>query len=153
MKHVPYRDQAVAVQDLGAGRIHVMAVCRFPTLSPLLQSGAVRLLAVTTRARTAAAPDVPTTTEAGYPAADHRRQVGLLWVARHAGHAARPDLGRHSAMRSMTRRSRPDSTPWAHRGAAAMPTDFARSVEEHRRHVHDIVRIIGLKPPSSSGAQ
>ena len=31
--------------------------------------------------------------------------------------------------------------------------DFARSVEEHRRHVHDIVRIIGLKPASASGGR
>jgi hypothetical protein len=31
--------------------------------------------------------------------------------------------------------------------------DFARSVEEHRRHVHEIVRIVGLKPASISGGR
>jgi tripartite-type tricarboxylate transporter receptor subunit TctC len=31
--------------------------------------------------------------------------------------------------------------------------EFARSVEEHRRHVHEIVRIIGLKLVSASGGR
>lgn len=44
MKHVPYRDLSVAVQDLGAGRIHV-GVFAVPTFMALVQSGAVKLLA------------------------------------------------------------------------------------------------------------
>ena len=31
--------------------------------------------------------------------------------------------------------------------------EFARALEQQRGQVHDIARIIGLKPPSSRGAQ
>ena len=66
MKHVPYRDPSMAVQDLAAGRIHA-GVFAVPTVMAHVRSGSVRLLAVTTTARIAAAPDVPTLAEVGYP--------------------------------------------------------------------------------------
>ena len=55
MKHVPYRVQSMALEDLSAGRIQVLAAS-VATLSPVLQSGAARLLVVATRARIVAAP-------------------------------------------------------------------------------------------------
>jgi tripartite-type tricarboxylate transporter receptor subunit TctC len=151
VKHVPYRDQSVALQDLGAGRIHVMAAS-VATLSPLLQSGAARVLAVTTRARIAAAPDVPTTTEAGYPVLTIEGRWGFY------GWRDMPVTLRDRISEDI--RHALDDTAIAARlaamGLTVAPGDaeeFARSVEEHRRHVHEIVRIIGLKLVSASGGR
>jgi tripartite-type tricarboxylate transporter receptor subunit TctC len=64
--HVAYRGSAPALQDLLAGRIHVM-FDNVPTALPYVQSGAVRVLAVAAPARASVLPDVPTTIEAGFP--------------------------------------------------------------------------------------
>ena len=96
VKHVRYRDQSVALQDLGAGRIHVM-VASVATLSPVLQSGAARLLVVATRALgLPAAPNVPTTTEAGYPLLSAEGRWGFYGWRDMPGDVARPDFKRHS---------------------------------------------------------
>ena len=61
--HVPYKGTAAAETDLMAGRIDVM-ITTF-TVLPQVKDGRVRALATTAKRRTAAAPDIPTTTEAG----------------------------------------------------------------------------------------
>jgi len=66
MVQVSYRDFAPALQDLGEGRISVVATGLVPLL-PLRQGGKARIVAVTNRTRSPAAPDIPTATEAGYP--------------------------------------------------------------------------------------
>lgn len=64
LKHVPYRSSTPAMQDLLAGRVHVMFE-NIPTPLPHVRSGALRALAVLAPSRVAALPDVPTSTEAG----------------------------------------------------------------------------------------
>jgi tripartite-type tricarboxylate transporter receptor subunit TctC len=62
--HVPYRGSAPALQDLQAGRLSFMFDA-VPSAMGLVQSGAVRALAVTTPRRIAALPALPTMQEAG----------------------------------------------------------------------------------------
>ena len=64
--HVPYRGVGPAVTDMLGGHIQ-MIVADVPFLLPHVRSGAIRPLAVTSAARSAALPDVPTTAELGYP--------------------------------------------------------------------------------------
>jgi tripartite-type tricarboxylate transporter receptor subunit TctC len=64
--HVAYREVGPALQDLGAGRLHVL-VHGLSILNAQAQGGKARLLAVTNRGRAPLAPDIPTVTEAGYP--------------------------------------------------------------------------------------
>lgn len=66
MVQIAYRDFTPALQDLGEGRISAVATGLLP-LMPLAQSGKARILAVTSRQRSAAAPDVKTVIEAGFP--------------------------------------------------------------------------------------
>lgn len=66
MTEVPYRDQNLAVQDTGEGRIHVI-VTPITAVLPLVQAGKLRVLAVTNRKRSPMWLDIPTATEAGYP--------------------------------------------------------------------------------------
>jgi len=58
MTHVPYKGAANAAVDLAAGRIDVM-VSSYSTLSPLIKSGKIRALAVTSREPHPAFADLP----------------------------------------------------------------------------------------------
>ena len=64
--HVPYRGSGPAMNDLIAGTVDFM-VDTLPTVIPFVRSGQLRALAVTTRERSAALPEVPTAAEAGLP--------------------------------------------------------------------------------------
>jgi tripartite-type tricarboxylate transporter receptor subunit TctC len=69
LTHVPYRGASPAYTDVIAGRVD----CTFAVMAsglPLVQSGQLRALGVTTGARVAAAPDIPTIAEAGVPGYD-----------------------------------------------------------------------------------
>jgi tripartite-type tricarboxylate transporter receptor subunit TctC len=63
---VPYRGAGPAIQDLAAGRID-MAMLNVGPVLPGVRSGAIKAYAVTAKARLAAAPDIPTVDEAGFP--------------------------------------------------------------------------------------
>jgi len=62
MLHVPYRGSAPALTDMISGQVQVMFDNVLSSL-PHLQSGALRPLAVTSRTRSEALPDVPTVAE------------------------------------------------------------------------------------------
>ena len=69
LTHVPYRGASPAYTDVIAGRVD----CTFAVMAsglPLVRSGQLRALGVTTAARVAAAPEVPTIAEAGVPGYD-----------------------------------------------------------------------------------
>jgi tripartite-type tricarboxylate transporter receptor subunit TctC len=66
MVHVPYRGSGPALADLMAGTVDVM-VDTLPPYVALVRDGRVRALAMATRTRSAALPDVPTAEEAGLP--------------------------------------------------------------------------------------
>jgi len=67
--HVPYRGAAPAMIDLAAGRVNMMFVGVLPS-KPHLDSGALRVLAVTSQTRMREVPDAPTMAEAGHPEVD-----------------------------------------------------------------------------------
>jgi tripartite-type tricarboxylate transporter receptor subunit TctC len=64
--HVPYRGGAPAMADLLGGQVHLM-FDSLGTAHPHIKAGKVRPLAVTSTARNASLPDVPTLAEAGVP--------------------------------------------------------------------------------------
>lgn len=63
---VPYRGTGPAMQDLIANQIQVM-VDQSSNSLPQVRAGKIRAYAVTARARSSAAPEIPTAAEAGYP--------------------------------------------------------------------------------------
>ena len=74
---MPYRGIPALLPDLLAGRISAA----FPNISVVLQlvrEGKLRALAVTSRRRAAATPDVPTMTEAGFSGVDADAWFGLM---------------------------------------------------------------------------
>jgi len=62
--HVPYKGAPQAMTDLVAGQV-ALTFATAPSAVPLVRSAQVRALAVTTRGRITALPDVPTMIEAG----------------------------------------------------------------------------------------
>jgi tripartite-type tricarboxylate transporter receptor subunit TctC len=67
MAKIPYRDIMQGPGDLAEGRLQLL-MSSFTIVQPLMQAGKIKVLAVTTRGRAPNAQDVPTMTEAGFPA-------------------------------------------------------------------------------------
>ncbi len=65
MVHIPYRGSAPAFTDLMAGQVQFMAES-IPQAASYHKQGKVRALAVTSRERNAALPEVPTVHESGF---------------------------------------------------------------------------------------
>lgn len=66
MTQVSYRDFTPALQDVAENRIGFAVTALLPLL-PLSQAGKVKLLVITNRDRSPAAPDLPTAQEIGHP--------------------------------------------------------------------------------------
>ncbi|MGB6104663.1 MAG: tripartite tricarboxylate transporter substrate binding protein [Pusillimonas sp.] len=60
--HIPYKGSGPALTDLMGGHIKIM-FDGIPSSLPLVESGQIRALAVTSKNRAAAAPDIPTVAE------------------------------------------------------------------------------------------
>jgi tripartite-type tricarboxylate transporter receptor subunit TctC len=79
--HVPFRGAGPMLQEIIAGRIEI-GVDNLPSVVGHLREGRLRPLAVTTRTRSSALPDVPTTAEAGFPDIEATAWFGVQAPAR-----------------------------------------------------------------------
>jgi tripartite-type tricarboxylate transporter receptor subunit TctC len=64
--HVPYKGAGPAITDVLGGRLSFM-ITTLPSAAGFIKSGQLRPLAVTTKARSKALPEVPTIAESGWP--------------------------------------------------------------------------------------
>lgn len=74
--HIPYKGSGPLVQDAVGGHVN-MAVSSVPPVVPLVRSGKLRALAVTSRVRSQALPDVPTMAELGFADYEFNTWVGV----------------------------------------------------------------------------
>ena len=79
--HVPYRGGGPSINDLVGGQVQ-MTFEGAGVLVPLIETGKLRALAVTSARRLAELPDVPTMTESGFPSFVSTSWTGLLRPAR-----------------------------------------------------------------------
>jgi tripartite-type tricarboxylate transporter receptor subunit TctC len=78
--HVPYKG-AVALNDLLSGeQVHFM-FATIPSVIEFVRAGRLRALAVTSKERSAAVPDIPTVAESGYPDFEASSWFGLVGPA------------------------------------------------------------------------
>jgi tripartite-type tricarboxylate transporter receptor subunit TctC len=142
---IAYRDQVSPMTDLAEGRIQAY-VAGFAGVRPHVQAGRAKLLAITNSARAATMPDVPTITEAGFPALTFDGLAGLF---------GRRDLpaGARERIAKDTRSILSDQTIAARlsdMGILVNPgggAEFAASLEEQRGK---LAKILGIEPNRSS---
>ncbi len=77
MTHVPYKGGNPALNDVVSGQIDMLFSTRLQAL-PFIVSNRVKVLAVTTAARSASSPEIPTMAEAGVPGYEVAGWYGLL---------------------------------------------------------------------------
>jgi tripartite-type tricarboxylate transporter receptor subunit TctC len=75
--HIPYKGGGAAVADLVSGRVSMMLET-IPNALPLVRSGQMRAIGVTTKERSALAPDIPSLAESGLPDFDVSAWTGLF---------------------------------------------------------------------------
>jgi len=144
---VPYRDVVTPMTDLGEGRIQAY-VAGLSIMLPHVQAGRARLVAVTNTKRAPSHPDIPTVTEAGFPALTFDGLVGLFGQ-RSMTAAAREriaaDVRAVLAESAVTQRL-------TSMGAMVTPGDaaeFAASLEAQRTMLAEMVKVLGIKPASN----
>jgi tripartite-type tricarboxylate transporter receptor subunit TctC len=77
MKHIPYKGESLALNDIAGGTVEMMAG-NLAAMLPYIRSGKVKALAVTSSVRSPAAPEIPTAAEAGLGGFDNVGWFGLL---------------------------------------------------------------------------
>jgi tripartite-type tricarboxylate transporter receptor subunit TctC len=143
MVQVSYRDFSPALQDVAEGRIQVVATGLLPLL-PFAKAGKVKLLVLTNRERSPAAPELATAREIGHPElsadgfqgffgwrgmADELRER-IAADVRAVG--ADPALGQKLAVLGQAMRT-------------GTPADFAAMIAEQRTKIAGIAQAIGLQ--------
>jgi tripartite-type tricarboxylate transporter receptor subunit TctC len=81
MTHIPYKGSADAIRDVVAGHVPLLFSDPAPSV-PLIRSGKVRAIGVTTLSRWSVAPEIPPLNEVGVPGFD---AAGWFMVAGPAG--------------------------------------------------------------------
>ena len=79
--HIPYKGTGPALTSVLSGESQLIVSSLLPAL-PHVKSGRLRALAVTSKSRSAAVPDVPTPAEAGLPAFETSSWHGILVPAK-----------------------------------------------------------------------
>jgi tripartite-type tricarboxylate transporter receptor subunit TctC len=142
MIHVPYRGSAPALADLLGGQVEVMF--SDPSALPLIQSGKLRALAVTTARRWDELPDVPSVGEsiAGYEAsvwqgvgAPRDTPADVVATLNTAINAAMADAGIKARLAAL------GFTPFA-----SSPAEFGRFIADETAKWARVVRTANINP-------
>jgi len=78
--HIPYKGAAPALTDL-AGKQMELAIVTLPPAVPLVKSGKIKAIAVTSAKRASSLPNVPTVAESGFPGYDVNTFTGFFMPA------------------------------------------------------------------------
>jgi tripartite-type tricarboxylate transporter receptor subunit TctC len=141
---VPYRNTVQAATDLAEGRIQLM-MSAYAILRPHVQSGKLRLLAVTASQRAAALPDVPTTAEAGYPDITIDGLVGVFGLNDMPA-AVREKIAADviEALKDRTVLDRLTATGQVVNPGS--PAEFAAAIAKQQAQAAEAGKILGIKP-------
>jgi tripartite-type tricarboxylate transporter receptor subunit TctC len=144
MVSISYREQNLAVQDFGEGRIDLLLSTTASVL-PLVQAGKARLLAVTNNKRSPTIPEVPTVTEAGYPELGFEGFQGFFGF-RGMSIELRDRIAADIAAAAddpvlAARLAAIDQSPHA-----TTPAEFLSMIESQRAKIADIVKRTSMKP-------
>jgi tripartite-type tricarboxylate transporter receptor subunit TctC len=140
---VPYRDVVSPLTDVGEGRIQAY-IGALAIVQPHIQSGRVRLIAVTNSTRAPTQPDTPTVTEAGFPDLTFDGLTGLFGpkdMAQAARDRVAADVKAVLAEPAVAERFKAT----AQLISPGTGAEFAASIEEQRKKLAAIAQKLGLK--------
>ena len=144
MAKVPYRDILQAPNDLAENRIQLLS-SSLAIVTPLMQAGKVKVLAVTGRKRAPSAPDVPTVREAGFPALEMESIGGIF------GPRGMPLAVREQIAADVRAAVASDPTIAAKLEATGQvvdvrgPNEFAAGIKEINDQLAGIAKVLGMK--------
>jgi tripartite-type tricarboxylate transporter receptor subunit TctC len=141
---VPYRDINVAPVDLGEGRIQ-MVMASLAIVQPQWKAGRIKLFVANNKTRIAAAPDVPTAREQGYPSLEVEGLVGLFGLKTMPDELKdriAADFRAAAADGSIAERLKATGQAINIGG----PKEFAASIDEQRANVAAVAKAIDFKP-------
>jgi len=141
--HVPYRGGAAAINDLIAGRVHLMFES-LNSIAPHAKSGTVRPIAVSGARRSPGFPDLPTVAEAGVPGYEAPTWSGVIAPAG----VPRPiidklNAGINKAIESQIFRDRFASI--GDEPAGGSPEEFAEVIRTDSAKWGDVIRRAGAR--------
>jgi tripartite-type tricarboxylate transporter receptor subunit TctC len=143
--HVPYRDIMQAPNDLAERRIQVLSTS-LAVVRPLMQAGRIKVLAVTSKQRAPAAPNVPTAIEAGYPDLIFASVGGVF------GPRGMPQKLRESIAADFRKIAESDSVIQDRLSSTGQvmtilgPVQFGAEVQSQRDKLAALAKTLGLKP-------
>jgi tripartite-type tricarboxylate transporter receptor subunit TctC len=141
---VPYRDVNLAPVDLGEGRIQVVMTA-LAIVQPQWRAGRIKLIAVTTKERVTAAPEIPTAREQGYASLEIEGLAGLFGIksmSEQLKEKIAADVRDVTADGSIGKRLEATGQIINIGG----PKEFASSIAEQSSKVAAVVKAIGFKP-------
>jgi tripartite-type tricarboxylate transporter receptor subunit TctC len=140
---VPYRNPVDAANDLAEGRVQVYEAA-LAIVRPQLESGKIKLLAVTNSVRAPTQPNLPTVAEAGYPALTIDGLVGLF------GPTGMPlDLRQRitADIRAVVDPTIEDRlTITGQLTNIGGPEEFGKSIDEQRAKIAEFAKQLGINP-------
>ncbi|MGK6308233.1 Bug family tripartite tricarboxylate transporter substrate binding protein [Variovorax sp. DT-64] len=140
--HVPYKGTAPAEADLAAG--HISLMLDTTTCLPFVASGRMRALAVASKKRNPALPDVPTFDEVGLPGVYASSWYGLMAPAG----TPRPIIDKLNAQANEVLQSPDMKRRMAEFGAevgGGTPEEFGQFIVSEIKRYESIVRLSGAK--------
>jgi tripartite-type tricarboxylate transporter receptor subunit TctC len=141
--HVPYRGGAAAINDLIAGRVHLMFES-LNSIAPHARSGTVRALAVSGARRSPGFPELPTVAEAGVPGYEAPTWSGVIAPAA----VPRPIVDKLNAAINRAIRSQTFVDRFAMIGdepAGGTPEEFAEVIRKDSAKWGEVVRRSGAR--------
>jgi tripartite-type tricarboxylate transporter receptor subunit TctC len=140
--HVPYKGTAPAEADLAAG--HISLMLDTTTCLPFVASGRMRALAVASKKRNPALPNVPTFDEVGLPGVYASSWYGLMAPAG----TPRPIIDKLNAQANEVLQSADMKRRMAEFGAeigGGTPEEFGQFIVSEIKRYESIVRLSGAK--------
>jgi tripartite-type tricarboxylate transporter receptor subunit TctC len=140
---VPYKNPVDAATDLAEGRVQVYEAA-LAIVRPQLESGKIKLLAVTNSVRAPTQPNLPTVAEAGYPALTIDGLVGLFGPTGMPLELRQRITADIRAVVDPTIEDRLTIT--GQLTNIGGPEEFGKSIDEQRAKIADFAKQLGINP-------
>ena len=143
---VPYKNTVQAATDLAEGRIQLM-MSAYAILRPHVQSGKLKLLAVTASQRASILADIPTTAEAGFPDITIDGLVGIFGL-RDMPAAVRERIATDVIAVLKDPAILEKLTATGQVVNPGTPAEFSAAIDKQKAQATEAGKILGIKPAS-----